>query len=201
MRSTFMTSPIAVTPAEGERYLLRPLCPTDRGLIERALTLLSERTLYSRFHGRGHRLSARDLDYLTKTDRTDHVAWLVIDPAVNQLQGVVALGRYVREAEVPSRAEVAMTVCDRHQGRGVSKVLLGALGASAMLAGIERFSGNLLPDNAAMQRLMRSLGADLTVENGLLRAEALADPWQLGDTANARRIRRVATQVRAALIN
>ena len=194
-----MPSPIAVTADNRRHYLLRPLRRDDRGLIERALTLLSERTLYSRFHGRGHRLSPQDLDYLTKTDGRDHVAWLVIDPAENEMGGAIALGRYVREVGTPCRAEVAMTVCDRHQGQGVSKVLLGALGASAVAAGIERFCGNLLADNAAMQSLMQSLGATLTIDHGLIRAEASADPWQLGDGAAAQKVRRVATQVRTAL--
>ncbi|NIA70789.1 GNAT family N-acetyltransferase [Pelagibius litoralis] len=194
-----MSASIAVTADNRTNYLVRPLRREDRQLIERALKLLSAETLYARFHSRGIRLSARDLDYLTNTDARDHVSWLVIDPSEKSQDGAIALGRYVREAEASSRAEVALTICDRHQGQGVSKVLLGALGASAMAAGIERFHGSLLSENQAMRRLVQSLGAEISIQDGAVVAEAAANPWSLPDTAAAQRVRRVATQVGAAL--
>lgn len=194
-----MPDTIAVTADNKTNYLVRPLCREDREMIEQALKLLSPRTLYSRFHSHGVKLSKKDLDYLTTTDGRDHVSWLVIDPSKGPEGFPIALGRYVRDKTQPSRAEVALTVCDRHQGQGVSKVLLGALGASAVAAGVESFHGSLLTENHSLRRLMQSLGAELTMRDGTLQAEASADPWQLPDSAAALKIQRVATQVGTAL--
>ncbi|WP_420349041.1 GNAT family N-acetyltransferase [Pelagibius sp.] len=198
-----MPDSIAVTADNHAHYLVRPLRRSDRRLIEQALRLLSARTLYARFHTRRTRLSPREIDYLVSTDDRDHVSWLVLDPVQRAHDGPgglpIALGRYVRDAENPSRAEVALTVCDHHQGRGVSKVLLGALAASARTAGIESFCGSLLAENHAMRSLMQSLGATLRVQDGTVWAEASADPWHLPDNGTAARIRRVAAQVDAAL--
>ena len=194
-----MVDAIAVTADNRNHYLVRPLRRDDRSLIEYALKKLSARTLYSRFHSRGIRLGPRDLDHLTNTDGRDHVAWLAVDPDENTELPAIALGRYLRSAQRPDRAEVALTICDRHQGRGVSKVLLGALCASASAAGIERFYGSLQAENLAMRRLMESLGAVLTVENGLISAEAPVNPWQLRDSGAAQRVRRVAAQVATGL--
>lgn len=202
-----MPDSIAVTADNRAHYLVRPLRRSDRRLIEQALRLLSARTLYARFHTRGTRLSPREIDYLVDTDDRDHVSWLVLDPAQRpdacpdacpdgRPDGLpIALGRYVRDPETPSRAEVALTVCDHHQGRGVSKVLLGALAASAQGAGVEHFCGGLLAENHAMRSLMQDLGATLRVQDGTIWAEAPADPWQLPDNGTVRRIRRVAAQV------
>ncbi len=194
-----MPSTIAVTADNRTSYLVRPLCPEDREMITEALKLLSARTRYSRFHSHGVKLSKKDLDYLVTTDGRDHVSWLVIDPSQGPEAYPIALGRYVRDKTRHTRAEVALTVCDRHQGQGVSKVLLGALGASAIAAGVENFHGSLLTENYGLRRLMQSLGAELRMQDGTLQAEASADPWQLPDSPAARKIRRVATQVGAAL--
>ena len=194
-----MPDSIAVTADNRAHYLVRPLRRSDRRLIEQALRLLSARTLYARFHTRGTRLSPREIDYLVNTDERDHVSWLVLDPAQRPHHcpgGLpIALGRYVRDPETPSRAEVALTVCDHHQGRGVSKVLLGALAASAHSAGVASFCGSLLAENHAMRSLMQDLGATLRVQDGTIWAEAPADPWRLPDNGTVRRIRRVAAQV------
>ncbi|HIP79011.1 MAG TPA: N-acetyltransferase [Kiloniellaceae bacterium] len=190
-----MSDSIAVTADNRAHYLVRPLRRSDRRLIEEALRLLSARTLYARFHTRGTRLSSRELDYLVDTDDRDHVSWLVLDPSQRPDGLPIALGRYVRDPEAPSRAEVALTVCDHHQGRGVSKVLLGALAASAQGAGVKHFCGSLLAENHAMRSLMQNLGATLRVQEGTIWAEASADPWRLPDNGTVRRIRRVATQV------
>lgn len=198
-----MPDSIAVTADNRAHYLVRPLRRSDRRLIEQALRLLSARTLYARFHTRGTRLSPREIDYLVDTDDRDHVSWLVLDPAQRPHDcpgGLpIALGRYVRDPETPSRAEVALTVCDHHQGRGVSKVLLGALAASAQGAGVENFCGSLLAENHAMRSLMQNLGATLRVQDGTIWAEASADPWRLPENGTVRRIRRVAAQVEAGL--
>ena len=206
-RGSAMPESIAVTADNRAHYLVRPLRRSDRSLIEQALRLLSARTLYARFHTRGTRLSPREIDYLVDTDDRDHVSWLVLDPSqrpegrAHDCPGglPIALGRYVRDPETPSRAEVALTVCDRHQGRGISKVLLGALAASAQSAGVERFCGSLLAENHAMRSLMQNLGATLRVQEGTIWAEASADPWRLPNNGAVRRIRRVAAQVDAGL--
>lgn len=66
----------------------------------------------------------------------------------------VGVARYVRTADDPDAAEVAMLVVDAYQGQGVDKALLARLSEVARLHGIRRFEGIVLPDNAPMLGLL-----------------------------------------------
>ena len=50
-------------------------------------------------------------------------------------------------------AEVALTVADAYQGRGIGTLLLGALAVAARVDGIERFHGRVLTDNPPARAL------------------------------------------------
>ena len=60
---------------------------------------------------------------------------------------IVALANYVRLRD-PASAEVAFTVADAYQGRGIATRLLEQLAALAAARGIERFVGEVMADNA-----------------------------------------------------
>jgi hypothetical protein len=69
-------------------------------------------------------------------------------------------------------AEVAVTVVDEYQGRGLGRLLFTLLAASTRGAGIERFRAYVLPDNARVRAAADRLGARATLESpGLLRYE------------------------------
>jgi len=75
--------------------------------------------------------------------------------------GGVGIARYVRDREDPYAAEIAVTVIDGWQGRGLGTELLARLSERACQEGIRRFTAAVAADNAAMTGLLRNLGADV----------------------------------------
>jgi GNAT superfamily N-acetyltransferase len=105
-------------------------------------------------------LSPTLLDYLTRLDYVDHFAWgaLSAEPGPDgELRGV-GVGRYIR-LEDPVAAEMAVTVVDDWQGKGLGRVLLDALVLEALENGITRLEGDVLVENRPMQELLRRTGA------------------------------------------
>jgi GNAT superfamily N-acetyltransferase len=122
---------------DGSAVLIRPVRPEDAGLLEDG------------FAG---------LRYVTDVDHRDHEALGALDHARG---GGVGIARYVRDREDPHAAEIAVTVIDGWQGRGLGTELLARLSERACQEGIRRFTAAVAADNAAMTGLLRNLGADL----------------------------------------
>ena len=96
--------------------------------------------------------------YVTGVDHRDHEALGGLDHARG---GDVDIARYVRNREDPHAAEIAVTVIDGWQGRGLGTELLARLSERACQEGIRRFTAAVATDNAAMTGLLRNLGADM----------------------------------------
>jgi RimJ/RimL family protein N-acetyltransferase len=71
----------------------------------------------------------------------------------------VADARFVRDDHDPTIAEIAFTVADDYQGRGIGSFLIAALSVAARVDGVEKFSGRMLADNVAMRSIMDHYGA------------------------------------------
>ncbi|HSJ29137.1 MAG TPA: GNAT family N-acetyltransferase [Acidimicrobiia bacterium] len=145
---------------DGSRVRLRPVTPEDRQLIEQGFAQLSPRARYHRFLAPADHLSPRQLAYLSEVDHHDHVAWGVIDG-----DDAVAVGRWVRFAADPTAADVALTVLDSHQRRGIGRLLIGVLAVSARARGVGTLHFDVLAENTAMNGLLRSLRAERRSED------------------------------------
>jgi CRP-like cAMP-binding protein len=151
--AAFLT-PIPVRTRDGADLLLRPVLPGDSERTLQGHVWFSSETLYRRF------MSARVpspalLDSLAEVDYVDHFVWVMTDHDGNP----VADARFVRDDHDPEVAEIAFTVADAYQGRGIGSFLIAALSVAARVAGIERFSGRMLADNVAMRTIMDHYGA------------------------------------------
>lgn len=179
----------ALAQPHADELLIRPIAPDDKQRLVAGFERLSERSRYRRFLSPHPRLSDEELRYLTEIDHHDHEALVALDPVTGEGVGVA---RYVRSADDPEAAELAVTVVDDWQGRGVGSRLAAALAKRAREEGISRFTALLLAENELMVNLLRDLGSvsethaeqgtvELTVElpdtgldrlRGLLRAVA-----------------------------
>ena len=65
--------------------------------------------------------------------------------------------RYVRSTERPEAAEVAVTVIDDWQGRGLGTLLLEVLSAQAREEGIDSFTAPMLATNEEMMDMLKRL--------------------------------------------
>lgn len=136
----------------GRRVGFRALAPDDGPRLEAAYRRLSPLTKYRRFLTIKPRLSEADVRFLTTVDR-DHVA-LVATPARDP-ETIIAVARFVRLAEDPSVAELAIVVGDPFQGEGLGSELLARLRDAALDSGVVRLKGTVLADNVPVHRLLR----------------------------------------------
>jgi GNAT superfamily N-acetyltransferase len=155
---------------------IRQLEHSDRRAYLEGFASLSPSTRYLRFAGPKPRLTAGEVRYLLDVDHADHEALVAYDCATGRPAGV---GRYVRVADAPDTAEVALTVLDAWQGRGVGPRLLDELAARAAEHGVTRLRADVLRSNDRVLRLarragwraVRTDGAMLTLERPLPLAE------------------------------
>ena len=88
--------------------------------------------------------------------------------ALNDHEGITISDAALEAALRPATAEIAITVTDRWQHKGVGKTLLNQLAVTARTHGISRFSGLILAGNTPMLKLMSALGPTISsqAENG-----------------------------------
>lgn len=170
--------PTAVPLRDGSTVLVRPVEPSDRGLLRRGLERLSDESRYRRFLSPVPRLSESQLRYLTDVDHHDHEALIALEPESGEALGVA---RYVRTD--PEAAEFAVTVIDDWQGRGLGSALLDLLAGRAREEGITSFGALLLAENEEMLQLLRRLGPvrALAHEQGTVAIEGELPPGGAGE--------------------
>jgi RimJ/RimL family protein N-acetyltransferase len=159
---------------QGEPYILRdgswvairPVWPEDAALLRDGFARLSARSRRSRFFVEKLRLSEAEVRYLTNVDHHDHEAL----GAVSRDGRGVGVARYVRDRDDTASAEVAVTVVDEWQGRGLGGKLLALLSGRARAAGITRFTAVTAADNTASKTLI--------VHAGGLRVSGRGPHWE-----------------------
>src|SRR6202008_3621924 len=68
----------------------------------------------------------------------------------------VGIARYIRDADDPQAAEIAVTIVDEWQGRGLGTELLSRLSDLARQAGIRRFTALVSAENPASAGVLRT---------------------------------------------
>lgn len=165
-----LSAPIAAAASlrDGARISLHTVSPDDRACIARGFDRLSAASRQSRFLSPMHRLDGPMLDYLTAIDGNRHLAVAASDDGDEP----VGLARCVRLEEEPEVAEIAVTVLDDWQRRGVAPVLVIQLARWADAVAIRKFRALFSYDNRAVARLLGSVGVTLVPDgSGMLRAD------------------------------
>jgi len=148
----------AVVLRDGSAVLIRQVRSTDAALLADGFGRLSAASRQMRFLGVKKELSAAELRYFTDVDHHDHEALAAVDRVGGHGVGVA---RYVRDADDPQAAEVAVTIVDDWQGRGLGTELLARLSDRARQEGIRRFTALADAGNEAVAALLRNAGARL----------------------------------------
>jgi GNAT superfamily N-acetyltransferase len=143
-----------VTLRDGSRVRIRQGHRADRQLLLRGFERLSPESRYRRFLVPVAELSDDMVRYLTEIDHHDHEAMIAVDEETGEGIGVA---RYVRNRDRPTVAELAVTVIDDWQGRGVGTLLVEVLSGRAREEGITAFSALMLARNDEMLDLLTRL--------------------------------------------
>jgi GNAT superfamily N-acetyltransferase len=142
---------------DGTHVSIRAMRPDDREGLHEAFKRLSAASRYSRFLRPMGDLSDDLLDYLTKIDGKDHVALVATKESLDlKDESGVAVGRFIRLPDRKRSAEVAITVADACQGRGLGTLMLRALADAARRVDVDTFVAEMLGDHRAIPRLVKA---------------------------------------------
>lgn len=145
---------------DGTEVVLRHIRPSDEEELKRGFERLSSASRYLRFQGVMKELSPKALHYLTHVDGHDHVAIVATTrPDANGHASGLGVARFVRSKNDPALAEVALTVIDEAQHKGLGRILGIAIARAALERHVHRFTGPILRDNVAIRRLLEEVGA------------------------------------------
>jgi protein lysine acetyltransferase len=144
----------AVVLSDGTRLRFRSIGPDDRDGLLRLFARLGPESRHRRFLTPKRELTARELTYLTDIDHVRHEAIAAIDQGDGSMVGIA---RYVRVADRPGVADVAVAVADELQGRGIGTELAKRLVGRARANGFTLLVATTLWGNWPARALLRRL--------------------------------------------
>lgn len=162
-----------VVLADGGVVRLRAVRADDDAGLMGLYQRLSDESLYLRFFSPVPRPTAHQLERLVQIDYRDRMALVALSG-----DAIVAVARYDRVGG--DEAEVAFTVDDEFQGRGLGTLMLEHLAAVARENGIRRFVADTLPTNRKMLDVFRNAGFEIerTFESGTVRVAFSIEPTE-----------------------
>jgi GNAT superfamily N-acetyltransferase len=180
---------------DGSLVRIRPGRRTDRDLLVRGFDRLGPESRYRRFLTPMRKLGEKAVRYMTELDHHDHEAMVALEK-----RGEEGIGDafYVRDPLRPDTAEVAVTVIDAWQGRGLGTVLLEAISARARDEGIRTFTALMLARNGEMMHLLERLGTVRIVDRAAGTVEVEVAIPSVGVAPELRELLRIAARHDAA---
>jgi acetyl coenzyme A synthetase (ADP forming)-like protein len=153
-----------VVLADGGTVRIRPIRADDEARLLGLYERLSSESRYLRFFSPVPPPTAAQLEMLTTVDEAQHMSLVALLG-----DEIVAVARYDRVG--PGVADVAFTVDDAQQGRGLATVLLEHLAVVARANGIVTFTAETLPGNDRMLDVFTAAGwkSDARFEDGVVR--------------------------------
>ena len=170
-RSETATSSVQVRLHDDRVVNVRPLDRRDREGLADAISRLSPQSRYLRFANAKPHMSSRELNFLVDVGRREHRALLAVDPATGHGVGVV---RYVQLRDEPSVAEIAVTVSDDWQGRGLGSTMVEQLIEQARDDGFSALRASVLAVNKRSIAMLLRTGFAPLAGHGTLREYQLA---------------------------
>ena len=143
---------------DGSPVLIRQVQSADAPLLADGFARLSADSRWMRFLTPKKELSPAELRYFTDLDHHDHEALGALDNGDGRGVGIA---RFVRNADDPYAADIAVTIADDWQGRGLGSELLARLSDRARQEGIRRFTALVAAENVAVAGLLRNACASL----------------------------------------
>ena len=156
------------TLPNGQLLHLRAIRPDDREKLREGFFKLSKTSVRDRFFSVKLDLTPEELSYFTEVDFLQHVA-VVAELQNGSERSPVGVGRFVASKDRPDHSEMAITVIDEMQGKGIGEILLTHLIDGARDLGVRHLDATVLAQNIRMSKLLRKTGLPLEtrLEDGL----------------------------------
>ena len=140
----------------GERVRVRRVRVSDEDALQDLLYRLSEESTFLRFFGHRCTHPHREVLGMVELDESCAVALVACLAETDELLGIARA-----DADPRTRAaELAVTIADVWQNKGLGSLLLENLAEAARAAGFSSLTAEVLPANGRMQRLLRRQGFD-----------------------------------------
>lgn len=167
--------PDRIVLRDGTTAWVGPLQHKDRADLAREYETLSYNTKWHRFIGGVQHLNPAMLDALVDdVDGVEHVALIVFVEDDGE-PVPAAVGRIVRHRGLPDAADIAITVKDEWQGRGIASALVPLLVARRP-PGVTHLLTEIATDNAASLAMLKHAGSvRLHPQDGVFDAEVDLD--------------------------
>jgi acetyltransferase len=149
-----------VTLRDGSVVHIREVQSGDAPLLADGFARLSVESRQLRFLTGKSSLSPAELHYFTEIDHHNHEAFGALNPVDGRGLGIA---RYIRHLDDPQGAEVAVTVIDEWQRRGLGTELLTRLADRARQEGIRHFTGLVAAENVAVAGLLKDIRVGVRV--------------------------------------
>ena len=160
---------------DGTHAIAWSLLPGDREALRKEYERLSPETQFHRFLAPVPHLTESMLDHLVdEVDGVDHVARVMFVLEEGGAGVPAGVARMIRYSEDPTAADVAVTVVDEYQGRGVATALLDEL-MRHRPKGIERLVTEVAADNPASLAMLRRLGPTTIERDGINMLKVVVD--------------------------
>ncbi len=140
---------------EGEVVTIRPIRITDAEMEADFIRRLSPLTKHYRFFGGVKELSPAEVSHLCDVDGRHSMAF-VATIRRDGLETEIGVSRYAPNSRSDVR-EIAVTVADEWQNKGLGTKLMRQLIQSAQCNGVKQLYSIDLSDNAAMRALAKDL--------------------------------------------
>jgi acyl-CoA hydrolase/RimJ/RimL family protein N-acetyltransferase len=153
---------IEATFKDGLKVHFRPIQPTDETLLKELFYSHSEQTILNRYLAHILHLSHEQVQKFVTLDYRNDFALVGIIPHEGREQ-MICVGRYFRN-HASSDAEVAITVHDHFQKKGIGIFLAQKLMKIAKENGIAAFTATVLASNLAMMRVFHKVAEKMEVK-------------------------------------
>ena len=149
------------TLSDGRKVEIRAQRPEDREGLHAAVQRASADTLYHRFFAAKRTFSEQEVHFFLDIDFVGHVALVAVANEGGE-PTIVGGCRYV--VVEPGRAEVAFSVVDDYQKRGLGTALMRHIAAIGRQAGLGEFVAEVIADNAPMLKVFEQSGLAVTTK-------------------------------------
>jgi len=143
--------------ADGKTIMIRPIRPDDENLYETFMEKTSMEDMRLRLFGAIRHPSHKSIARLTQIDYARAMAFIAIDPDLNEMLGV---SRLASNADYV-RAEFAIITRSDMKRRGIGWALMQRLIHYAETENIKELFGQVLTENNAMLKMCRDLGCQI----------------------------------------